>query len=394
MSMANNPEAAKWLGLLKWSMQYDEKSAFKEGDNEIDLSKAPETEISDEDKAFLNNVMKECVINEVERMQQITRILRGEDPREVFGAMDQKDAEESITDISKEEIMPTPKKELDQNELADYKEGLLEELLTRVDQIDNAKTFVKWLHGLNLMMVLMESSDRPMTRGLAAEVLATLMQNNPEVQMKAVEDQVLPALYKLYSYGKTLEGSDRALVQAKAILAMSALVRNHDLATGAFMHKGQDGQSGINLLLDAAQPGNALKVQRKGVFLLRYFVSSSSARAEKLLISDGEQLMSALGSVIQSDDLDLSENGLQTLINFIQHGTKFQEIACKGEFGLLPKTNEALASTTAELEKLETSGGDPYDIDAAKAKLVLLRELHTSLTAKFSDSRALGVAMN
>lgn len=388
---ANNPEAAKWLGLLKWSMQYDEKSAFKEGENTIDLSKEPEKEITEEDKEFLSNVMKECVINEVERMQQIAQILRGADPREVFGATNENDAEESITDISKEEIMPTPKKDLDQNELALYKEGLLEELLTRVDQIDNAKTFVKWLHGIDLMKVLMDTSDRPVTRGLAAEVLATLMQNNPEVQMQAVEDQTLPALYKLYDYGKTLEGSDRSLVQAKAILAMSAMIRNHDLATGAFLHRGQDGRSGIDILLDAAQPENALKVQRKGVFLLRYFVSSSSARAEKLLISDSEKLMSALGSVMESSDLDLSENGLQTLISFIQHGTRFQEVACRGQFGLLEKTNQGLSNTEDELKALEKNGGDSYDIDSAQAKLVLLKELHAALTTKYSESRALGV---
>merc|ERR1719343_1808896 len=102
-------------------------------------------------------------------MQQIVRILRGEDPREVFGATNAKDAEDSITDITKDEIMPAPKEDLDENELAEYKEGLMEELLTRVDQIDNAQTFVKMLHGLALMMHIMDTSDRPVTRGLAAE---------------------------------------------------------------------------------------------------------------------------------------------------------------------------------------------------------------------------------
>ena len=54
-----------WLGLLKWSLAQGE-----EGDGTVDTQVTPMTE---EDKAFLEQVMKECVKDEPQRITEIIK---------------------------------------------------------------------------------------------------------------------------------------------------------------------------------------------------------------------------------------------------------------------------------------------------------------------------------
>ena len=57
-STGNDPWA--WLGLLKWSLQYSDGT-----------KDTPASPMSDEDRAFLEKVMKEGIIDENERMRYI-----------------------------------------------------------------------------------------------------------------------------------------------------------------------------------------------------------------------------------------------------------------------------------------------------------------------------------
>merc|ERR1719158_36047 len=115
--MSNDPN--KWLGLMRWSMQYSD------GTRDTNDIKPMTTE----DRKWLEQVMKECVIDEVERMKQISELLKGGDVEEIF-----KDAESDV------------KQRVDQLETPDdiqaFKEDMLEYLHDLVENLDNAKAFM------------------------------------------------------------------------------------------------------------------------------------------------------------------------------------------------------------------------------------------------------------
>ena len=75
---------AKWLGLMRWSSQYSD------GTKPTDFG-----EMKAEDKAFLEQVMKEQVIDEAELMAQAIAVLAGQPPAEAYAEakVDLKDVE-------------------------------------------------------------------------------------------------------------------------------------------------------------------------------------------------------------------------------------------------------------------------------------------------------------
>lgn len=80
--------------------------------------------------------------------------------------------------------------------------------------------------GLSTLLGLM-SSPHPSLRWRAAEITATCMANNPPVQRWFMEGGTLPPLLGLLS-------DHSAVVQTKAVLALSALVRHYDQGLEAF----------------------------------------------------------------------------------------------------------------------------------------------------------------
>ena len=113
-SRSNDPWA--WLGLLKWSLAYT--------DGTTDSSEA--TPMSEEDKKFLETVMKEFVINENDRMQTILK---------------------QVTDFM--EIWKTTEAHTDEQEETDA--ALLQELRDIVEQIDYARAFAA-MKGLQFLL--------------------------------------------------------------------------------------------------------------------------------------------------------------------------------------------------------------------------------------------------
>ncbi|KAF0756876.1 hypothetical protein AaE_004455 [Aphanomyces astaci] len=220
----------KWLGLLRWSMQQQDgthPTEFKAMDPK--------------DKLWLEKVMKECVIDEVERMYQIIRVWAGEDPRDVLPKL----------------IADPPANPYTPEEIEDYKEALLDEMLTRIDQIDNAQTFIK-IGGLASVLHLFDS-PRASIRSGAAEVFATCAQNNPPVQKAGLDGHMLEALSKLAQ-----EDVDTT-VRVKAILGISCMIRGLDKTAEQWFVQKCDG---LRILQACIQTGD-LRLQRKALFLLR-----------------------------------------------------------------------------------------------------------------------------
>ncbi|KUF95755.1 ATP-dependent Clp protease ATP-binding subunit ClpX [Phytophthora nicotianae] len=182
-------DQAKWQALMKWTMKHTDGTTPTEA-----------TPISEDKRRFLEMVMNEGVIDENERVKDILRILEGEDPRLVF-------AKEDGT-IADEDNSPSPE------ELAQYKDTLLDELLTRIDQIDNAQNFVK-MGGLRIMINVIKKYEQASSRALAAEVCSVVVQNNPYCQDAAVEtDLVLQKNFFIRSAAAFITNEDVDLCES------------------------------------------------------------------------------------------------------------------------------------------------------------------------------------
>ncbi|KAI9984278.1 hypothetical protein PInf_005622 [Phytophthora infestans] len=279
-------DQAKWQALMKWTMKHTD------GTTPTDA-----TPISEDKQRFLEMVMNEGVIDENERVKDILRILEGEDPRLVF-------AKEDGT-IADEGSEPSP------GDLAEYKNTLLDELLTRIDQIDNAQNFVK-MGGLRVMTKVIQNYEQASSRALAAEVCSVVVQNNPFCQDAAVESGLLEVLC-------TLAREDKDVTcRVKALLGISCLVRHHAVAEKRFLGESCEG---LELMRQNLESATDIRLQRKSLFFLRGFITN--------------------------EDVDLCESAVEGLAEFAMIGPDFMAACKKPEFDLIAKCDERLKQIDA-----------------------------------------------
>jgi hsp70-interacting protein len=324
----------KWLGLMRWSMKYQDGTA-----------PSNVREMTKEDRDFLDKVLKEGVMDENERVRQILRILDGEHPSVVFA----REGETVNAEIEEAKVS--------EEELAEYKDALLDELLVRIDQIDNAMNMVK-SQGFDTLMRVLENYERASTRALAAEVCSVVVQNNPFCQDAAVKAGLLEVLCKLAR-------DDDVTCQVKALLAISCLVRQHKVAEKRFL---SDACDGLRVLEAFLQADRDIRLKRKSLFFLRYLVRSSISTAQQLLNSGS--FVPAVVSYVEEEDVDLCESALQALAEFAQHDVYFATACKRPEYGL----EEKLEARIAKIEQLEGE-----DREYAAETLNLAKELQRVL---------------
>lgn len=150
--------APNWLGLLKWTLAHTDGTSPSEA--------RPMTE---EDKAFLERVMREAVKDEPARMQEI-----------MSGFMNI----------------------IDEGNAVDHEEKIeeeLDELRDMIDQIDMAQVFVKF-GGLECLLRLTELSALSIgNRSSASSVIGALSQNNLVVQDEMYKRGALDRLVAVYT---------------------------------------------------------------------------------------------------------------------------------------------------------------------------------------------------
>jgi hsp70-interacting protein len=267
-----------WLGLLKWTL------AHSDGTRPSDESMAP---MSQEDKEFLERVMKEGIIDENERMKVILQ--------EFSNAMDYyrqsqsleherpTDADDSAEESKADGPEPPPIS-------TDDLEDLLQELRDIVENIDWARAFVS-IKGLDYLLGAitvdvspsvegtMNSEGIPQSiRNLCLGIVATLAQNNPPVQKELLEMGAIKTLSDLF-----MAMDMPVATRTKIMQALSAIVRNDDLTEGVFEHLPQ--APGLMVQGLGTDPNaNCESLRSKTLFFLRAFLtadSATSARATK-----------------------------------------------------------------------------------------------------------------
>lgn len=246
MSASNNPFA--WLGLLKWSL------AYSDGTRPSDETM---TAMSEEDKAFLEAVMKEGIIDENERMKGILK--------QVTETMEKW----KTSKFTKEE--------------EDAMEELLQELRDIVEQIDYARAFAA-MKGLVFLLGCAGERERmpKSTRMLCLGILATLSQHNPPVQKELLELGSVKILSDLYFVEDehSDEDSDGQL-RARILQAISANVRSNELAETVFCQVDQ-----AVALLEAGIGKNKNNVPavvcKRALFFLRALITSDFATRDRV----------------------------------------------------------------------------------------------------------------
>jgi len=258
-----------WLGLLKWTLAHQ--------DGTRPSSESP-TMMSDEDKAFLEKVMAEGIIDEGERMKFILQEFSKAMEHYKFTSLQQA---ETATTEEKEEQPVAP---VDEDDLED----LLQELRDIVEQVDYARGFVN-LKGCSYLLgaisaTTTSSSSVPVVpssiRNMCLGILATLAQNNPPVQKELLELGAIKTLSDIF----LLETSSTPLsTKTKIMQAMSAIVRCYDLTEAVFEQLPQaPSLLAHGLSCDPAVANSSLRI--KTLFFLRAFLTSDNgtpARANK-----------------------------------------------------------------------------------------------------------------
>ena len=254
-----NPQWA-WLGLLKWSLSYSDGTQPSDPDQMKVMSA--------EDKAFLEEVMKNGILDEGERMKEILKQVS--DAMEFYQRASNQQRKSQQGGGEEEASMPKPQQEENENESNDYLDtslSLLEELRDIVEQIDYARAFVS-LQGLPFLFGALQegrrnsnsnsssSSSRSRSKTIVIPqpirqaclgVLATMCQNNPPVQLQVLEMGGIKILSDLFfleeeEASRLQEETDdsaklmkKKAYQAKIMQALSAVIRNHATAEEVFV---------------------------------------------------------------------------------------------------------------------------------------------------------------
>lgn len=257
-SQGASEPAWAWLGLLKWSL------AYSDGTRPSDETMTP---MSDEDKAFLEAVMKDGIIDENERMKTILK--------EVTQSL------EALKEKSEGKDVEVP---LDEEQI----DELLLELRDIVEQIDYARAFAA-MKGLAFLLGCASQRDvvPRSVRISCLGILATMCQNNPPVQTELLSlgsirilTEIFFAEYPEVAPSESPEESNGQL-RAKTVQAMSANVRNNAMAEDVFCQIDEARRVVASALgLFSGQetlPPPPVSLRKRALFFLRALITSDTS---------------------------------------------------------------------------------------------------------------------
>lgn len=265
----NNPNA--WLGLLKWSLAYSDGTK-PSGENMKQMSK--------EDIAFLESVMKDGIIDEGERMKTILKDLT--DSLEVMLGGGFVAAASDTSDEQEEK-----RKELDEDDMLD----LMQELRDIVEQIDYARAFMA-MGGIPFLLGCAASAAPKSIKKGALSILSTMCQNNPPVQLSLLEQGHMPPLIQIffdYTPGMDSDNEGDDSIREKVVQALSASIRGHSMAEHIFCQNEHGRlmlQLGLGMQKSAAAAAAAAdkkpsdQLRKRSLFLLRAILTSDEATDE------------------------------------------------------------------------------------------------------------------
>ncbi|KAJ6968694.1 hsp70 nucleotide exchange factor fes1-like [Populus alba x Populus x berolinensis] len=253
-------EGPNWDGLLKWSLAHSDGTA-------------PNRNLSEEDRRWFTEAMQSQSVDVVKRMKEITLVMQT--PEQV---------------LESQGVTP-----------ADI-EDLLDELQEHVESIDMAND----LHSIGGLVPLLGflKNTHASVRAKAAEVVTTIVQNNPRSQQMVMEANGFEPLLSNFT------SDPDVTVRTKALGAISSLIQHNKPGIAAF-HLG----NGFAALRDALGSEN-VRFQRKALNLIHYLLHENSSDCSIVSQLGFPRIMLHLAS---SEDAEVREAALRGLLELARN---------------------------------------------------------------------------
>ncbi|KAL9336762.1 hypothetical protein Peur_071250 [Populus x canadensis] len=253
-------EGPNWDGLLKWSLAHSDGTA-------------PNRNLSEEDRRWFTEAMQSQSVDVIKRMKEITLVMQT--PEQV---------------LESQGVTP-----------ADI-EDLLDELQEHVESIDMAND----LHSIGGLVPLLGflKNTHATVRAKAAEVVTTIVQNNPRSQQMVMEANGFEPLLSNFT------SDPDVTVRTKALGAISSLVQHNKPGIAAF-HLG----NGFAALRDALGSEN-VRFQRKALNLIHYLLHENSSDCSIVSQLGFPRIMLHLAS---SEDAEVREAALRGLLELARN---------------------------------------------------------------------------
>lgn len=321
-------EGPNWDGLLKWSLSH------------ADGTKPPPRNLSEEDRRWFMEAMQAQTVDVIKRMKEITLVMQT--PEQVLESQG----------VTSQDI-----------------EDMLDELQEHVESIDMAND-LNSIGGLVPLLGYLKNSHANI-RAKAAEVVSTIVQNNPRSQQLVMEANGLEPLLSNFT------SDPDVTARTKALGAISSLIRHNKPAIAAF--RLANGYAGLRDALSS----ESVRFQRKALNLIHYLLHENRSDCNVVTELGFPRVMMHLAS---SDDGEVREGALQGLLDLAQDKT--------GEV--------AGSSSTEENEKLKQilqerikgiSSMSPEDLGAAKEERQLVDSLWNTCYNEPSSLREKGLVV-
>lgn len=267
-------------------------------------------------------------------------------------------------------VMQTPEQVLESQGVTSQDiEDMLDELQEHVESIDMAND-LNSIGGLVPLLGYLKNSHANI-RAKAAEVVSTIVQNNPRSQQLVMEANGLEPLLSNFT------SDPDVTARTKALGAISSLIRHNKPAIAAF--RLANGYAGLRDALSS----ESVRFQRKALNLIHYLLHENRSDCNVVTELGFPRVMMHLAS---SDDGEVREGALQGLLDLAQDKT--------GEV--------AGSSSTEENEKLKQilqerikgiSSMSPEDLGAAKEERQLVDSLWNTCYNEPSSLREKGLVV-
>ncbi|XWS43741.1 hypothetical protein CRYUN_Cryun16bG0129800 [Craigia yunnanensis] len=317
-------DGPNWDGLLKWSI------ANSDGTR-------PTRNLSEEDRRWFMEAMQSQSVDVIKRMKEITLVMQT--PEQVLEAQGV-----SASDI----------------------EDMLDELQEHVESIDMAND----LHSIGGLVPLLGYLKNSHTniRAKAAEVVSTIVQNNPRSQQLVMEANGLEPLLSNFT------SDPDVTVRTKALGAISSLIRHNKTGIAAFRLA-----NGYAALRDALGT-ESVRFQRKALNLIQYLLHENSSDCSVASELGFPRIMLHLAS---SEDAEVREGALRGLLELARDKTG-------GNNAGLGKEDEKLKQLLEERIK-GISLLSPEDLWAAREERQLVDSLWSTCYKEPSSLREKGL---
>lgn len=319
-------EGPNWDGLLKWSIAHSDGTGT--GRN-----------LSEEDRKWFMEAMQAQTIDVVKRMKEITLVMKTPD-----SVLEEQGV--TATDI----------------------EDMLDELQEHVESIDMAND-LNSIGGLTPLLNYLKNSHANI-RAKAAEVVSTVVQNNPKSQQLVMDANGLEPLLSNFT------SDDDVNVRTKALGAISSLIRHNKPGIVAFRLA-----NGYAALRDALS-SDSVRFQRKALYLIQYLLQENPSDRNVVTELGFPRIMTHLAS---SEDAEVREAALSSLYELTKDET--------GEAGSSVQVDDEKLKQVLQDRMNNISMMSSEDLAAAKEERQLIDSLWTTRYNEPSSLREKGLVV-